>query len=300
MGEGCKAKGEWRRANRLSSFTLHFSSFIILTGMTCAAFVQKSPIKAPPVVTCEASCAGDHLQGMATDGKSLYWGFGTEIIKTDLNGRKIGTTGRVKYHHGGPCVVDGVVYAAANHGKFNTETEADSWVYSYKADDLKFVRRWKVPELRHGAGGMTFHDGRFYVVGGLPEGYGVNFVYEYDKGFTFIARHVLETGYTYLGIQAATFHNGLFYFGCYGRKSADDPEGLDSTITATPDFKTLKRWFPGSPEGIVPVGGRLAFAITPRLPDRSFGAILYPFDTEERREIAWPAKRATDRGGRLK
>ena len=241
--------------------------------MTCAAFVQKSPIKAPPVVTCEASCAGDHLQGMATDGKSLYWGFGTEIIKTDLNGRKIGTTGRVKYHHGGPCVVDGVVYAAANHGKFNTETEADSWVYSYKADDLKFVKRWKVPELRHGAGGMTFHDGRFYVVGGLPEGYGVNFVYEYSKDFTFIARHVLETGY---------------------------PEGLDSTITATPDFKTLKRWFPGSPEGIVPVGGRLAFAITPRLPDRSFGAILYPFDTEERREIAWPAKRATDRGGRLK
>ena len=275
--------------------------FALVVGcVPCMAFVQKPPIKAPPLVTCGATCARDHLQGMATDGKCLYWGFGTEIIKTDLEGKKLGTTGQVRYHHGGPCVVDGIVYSAVNHGKFNTETNADSWVYSYRADDMTFLKKWRIPELRHGGGGMTYHDGMFYVVGGLPEGYGVNFVYEYDRDFRFIARHVLDTGYTHLGIQTAMFHDGLFYFGCYGRKSKDDPEGLDSTITATPDFKTLKRWFPGAPEGIVPLKGQLAFAITPRLPDRSFGAILYPFQTEETREIAWPAKHATDRGGRVK
>ena len=133
-----------------------------------------------------------------------------------------------------------------------------------------------------------------------PDKEGLNFVYEYDRDFRFVARHVLKTGYTYLGIQAATFHDGLFYFGCYGRKSKEDPAGLDCTITATPDFKKLRRWFPGSPEGIVPVGGKLAFAITPRLEDRSFGAVLYPFDSAERREIAWPAKRPVGPGGRVK
>ncbi|MBQ3342270.1 MAG: hypothetical protein IJI35_07690 [Kiritimatiellae bacterium] len=282
----------------MKASTLHLAFCIF--ALPCLAFVQKSPIKAPPVVTLGASCSGDHLQGMATDGVSLYWGFGTEIIRSDMKGRKTGSTGRVRYHHGGPCVVDGVVYAAANHGKFNTETNADSWVYAYGADDLKFRARWKVPELRHGAGGIAYANGSFYVVGGLPEGYGVNFVYEYDRDFRFVARHVLKTGYTYLGIQAATFHDGLFYFGCYGRRSKDDPAGLDCTITATPDFKTLHRWFPGSPEGIVPVGGKLAFAITPRLEDKSFGAALYPFDSAERREIAWPAKRPVGPGGRVR
>ena len=138
------------------------------------------------------------------------------------------------------------------------------------------------------------------MVGGLPPTHDENYVYEYTPEFEFVERHVVKSGWTNLGIQTVDYSNGRFYFGCYGRKSKEDPAGLDCTITATPDFKKLRRWFPGSPEGIVPVGGKLAFAITPRLEDRSFGAVLYPFDSAERREIAWPAKRPVGPGGRVK
>ena len=116
------------------------------------------------------------------------------------------------------------------------------------------------------------------------------------KAGTRIAKLTMEISSEKENMKKAYLEIGKLYYDTH----KDDPEGLDSTITATPDFKTLKRWFPGAPEGIVPLKGRLAFAITPRLPDRSFGAILYPFQTEETREIAWPAKHATDRGGRVK
>jgi hypothetical protein len=62
------------------------------------------------------------------------------------------------------------------------------------------------------------------VIGGLPEGYEENYVYEYDEHFHFVKRLVLASGYTRLGIQTACFADGYFWFGCYGNKllKADD------------------------------------------------------------------------------
>ena len=274
------------------------AAWIAVEGLSSLAFVQTPPISAAPLVTCGATCAGDHLQGMATDGESLYWGFGTEIIKTDLQGNKLASTGAVKYHHGDPCVVEGIVYAPANHGALNTETGNDDWVYAYRSSDMSFVRRWALTDTQYGVGGMTYYNGSFYVVCGSDETCSSNIVYQYDRDFQLVARHVLNTGYTYLGIQSVTYHDGLFYFGWYAKRTAVDPDGLDSTITATPDFKTLRRWFPGCPEGIVPLNGKLAFAIAPRMADGTFGGVLYPFETDEKREILWPSDRAMhDEGG---
>ena len=63
---------------------------------------------------------------------------------------------------------------------------------------------------------MEWHEGSFYVVGGLPEGTEENYVYQYDPKFKFLKRHVLPSGYTRLGIQTTTFADGQWWFGCYG------------------------------------------------------------------------------------
>ena len=106
---------------------------------------------------------------------------------------------------------------AVNLGKFNDPAgNADSWVYVYDADDLSLLKKHKTPEVFHGAGGIGFCDGRFFVVGGLPAGVKENYVYEYDRDFRFVKKHVIHSGHTLMGIQTAAFADGHWWFGCYG------------------------------------------------------------------------------------
>lgn len=158
-----------------------------------------------------------HLQGISTDQKnSIYWSFTNEMVRTDLKGKVLNRV-QVLNHHGDLCYVDGKIYVAVNLGKFNQPAgQEDSWVFVYNARDLKEIARHKVPELVHGAGGMAFNKGKFYVVGGLPKGYNENYVYEYDKDFKFIKRHIIASGYTQLGIQTVEHYEGQWWFGCYG------------------------------------------------------------------------------------
>lgn len=65
-----------------------------------------------------------------------------------------------------------------------------------------------VPELCHGAGGITYHDGRFIIVGGLPKDVNENYLYEYDEAFKFRTRHMLASGYTLMGIQTVASADG--------------------------------------------------------------------------------------------
>ena len=158
-----------------------------------------------------------HLQGISTDQKkSIYWSFTNEMVRTDLKGKVLNRV-KVLNHHGDLCYVDGKIYVAVNLGKFNRPPgQEDSWVFVYNAGNLKEVARYKVPELVHGAGGIASNKGKFYVVGGLPPDYNENYVYEYDKNFKFIKRHVIDSGYTQLGIQTVEHYAGQWWFGCYG------------------------------------------------------------------------------------
>ena len=61
----------------------------------------------------------------------------------------------------------------------------------------------------------TLND-HFFVVGGLPDGVEKNYVYEYDREFRFVKKHVISSGWTKLGIQTAAWHDGSWWFGCYG------------------------------------------------------------------------------------
>ena len=165
------------------------------------------------------SCSGKykhHLQGICQDGEFIYWSFTTTLVKTDQKGivvRKV----PVANHHGDLCHVKGKLFVAVNLGRFNDPAgNADSWIYVYDSMSLKQLARHPVPEVFHGAGGMSHAEGHFFVVGGLPKDVPVNFVYEYDTHFKFVKKHSIESGTTHLGIQTATRKKDRWYFGCYG------------------------------------------------------------------------------------
>lgn len=201
-------------------------------------------------VVCEGSYDG-HLQGIAVDGtKAIYWSFTSTLVKTDANG-KVLTSVRVPSHHGDLTLHDGKVYCAVNLGKFNQEPgRADSWVYVFDANNLALIAKHPTPEVVHGAGGMEYHRGHFFVIGGLPVGHQENYVYEYDEAFRFVKRHVIKSGYTLMGIQTTCFAHGSWWFGCYGKKLLQTDEAFNlvgkydldfgTGVAGQPDRKLLK------------------------------------------------------------
>jgi hypothetical protein len=195
---------------------------IPIIAAICAAGVvpctAAPPADARPfhAVRCEGTYP-QHLQGVCTnDRDAIYWSFTTVLVKTDTDGRVLRKIS-VADHHGDPCFHEGKIFVAVNLGQFNQPAgRADSWVYVYDAETLRELARHKVAEVVHGAGGIAFHGGRFFVVGGLPPGIDENYVYEYDASFALQKRHVVSSGYTLMGIQTATFADDHWWFGCYG------------------------------------------------------------------------------------
>lgn len=185
-------------------------------------------------VACEGSYP-KHLQGICTnDRDAIYWCFTDVLVKTDRDGKVVKKV-PVASHHGDLCQVDGKLYVAVNLGHFNQPAgRADSWVYVYDCDTLAELARHEVKEVVHGAGGMAYCQGHFFVVGGLPPGIDENYVYEYDAEFRFVERHVLASGYTLMGIQTTAFAEGQWWFGCYGRPG--------ELLKADESFQLVGRW----------------------------------------------------------
>ena len=200
-------------------------------------------------VRCEGTYP-HHLQGVCTDEKAIFWSFTTTLIKTDMEGT-LSKKVPVANHHGDLCFHDGKLYVAVNLGKFNDpEGNADSWVYVYDAETLTELARHETQEVFHGAGGIGYRDGHFFVVGGLPDGVDENYVYEYDSDFKFLKKHVIKSGHTHLGIQTATFAHGRWWFGCYG-----DPKIM---LVTDDDFQMKGRYEIDCSLGIEGLsGGRL-------------------------------------------
>ncbi|REJ98476.1 MAG: SGNH/GDSL hydrolase family protein [Planctomycetota bacterium] len=167
-------------------------------------------------VDCEGAYP-KHLQGVCTnDCDAVYWSFTDVLVKTDAAGRVLKKV-PVADHHGDLCFHDGRIYVAVNLGQFNQPAgKADSWVYIYDAETLRELARHEATEVVHGAGGIACDGEKFLVVGGLPEGIEENYLYEYDLELSFQERHILNSGYTRLGIQTAAYHDGTWWFGCYG------------------------------------------------------------------------------------
>lgn len=200
-----------------------------------------------------------HVQGLECDSTNIWWSYTTTLVKTDLSGKVLRKV-HVQSHHGDPCLAGGKLYVPVNLGRFNTETNAQSWVYVYNADDLAFIERHPVPELRHGAGGMAYAGGDFYVVGGLPTDHVRNYVYRYSPDFRFKRRYELNTGYTGKGIQTAAFLGGKFYFGCYAGKDCHGNAVPAHTLVCPADLKSFRRSPLNASYGLVELDGRFMVA----------------------------------------
>ncbi|MBP5319878.1 MAG: hypothetical protein J6334_02735 [Kiritimatiellae bacterium] len=248
------------------------------TGVTFEGCDFMKPCKPLPegTIVCGGSYPVGHLQGTATDGEAIYWPFTGKIVKSDLTGRVLAETDQPQ-HQGDLCVVGETLYVAVNRGFFNRETGAVSEVWAYATKDLALKNKWKVPELVHGAGGITYHDGLFYVVGGLPPTHTQNYVYAYTPEFQFVKRYVLETGYTVLGIQTASFERGHFIFGCYHSK-----EYPIATLVCPPGLDSFKAVTTPTDVGLMDLNGKLYSARTERLPDgKAWCGYLLPLGTAD-------------------
>lgn len=211
-----------------------------------------------PSLVHATQCEGaypKHLQGVCTNQRdAIYWSFTDYLVKTDLDG-KLERKLQVATHHGDLCHVDGKVYVAVNLGKFNLPAgKEDSWVYVYDAASLKELARHTVPEVVHGAGGIAHHDGKFIVVGGLTPDDKDNILYEYDTSFHFVAAHPMGSGYTLMGIQTATWSDGSWWFGCYGKPQV--------TLRADGQFASSGNWVFNASWGLESLSdGRLLIGI---------------------------------------
>ena len=220
-----------------------YASFAFTVLVTCIATAQL-----PDKIAC-AGDYGGHIQGVATDGESIYWSFTVAVVKTDLSGNILASR-KAPSHQGDMCYKDGVVYVAVNLGKFNTESGGVSQVTAYDAKTLEPIKTIPLPDMPHGAGGMTWKGDRFYIIGGLPLKHEKNYVYEYTPGFKLVKRHDLETGFTWMGIQTAAYEDNMFYFGIYGSKG--DPSGV---LACPEELSSYKRYTCGGSVGILKLDG---------------------------------------------
>jgi endonuclease/exonuclease/phosphatase family metal-dependent hydrolase len=205
----------------LQAMTLHpLARFLLLFtisafGVSVLRIVAQDVFHETTEIECEGTYGG-HLQGVVSDGKSLYWSHTVQLVKTDLKGQqKIRID--VPDHHGDLTFQEGKLFVAVELGAFNREAgAADPWVYIYDAATLTLLKRHRVPELIHGCGGIASNGSSFVLVGGLPGNHPQNYVFEYDTNFQFLRRHVLFSGQTRLGIQTAAYFDAHWWFGCYG------------------------------------------------------------------------------------
>ena len=225
-----------------------------------AATGCRTAVPPPEKIVCGGEYGG-HLQGVATDGTHIYWSFTRQIVKTDLTGKTLAVRDAPS-HQGDLCVKDGTVYVAVNRGRFNHEDGAVSEVMAYDAGSLEPAGVWALPEMVHGAGGMTWRGERFFVAGGLPATHECNYIYEYTADFKFVKRHDLPTGFTLMGIQTAAYEDGRFLFGIYGGKG--NPAGV---IEVDGDFTGYVRYTGAGSVGMLRLNGMYYLGVAGRDPE---------------------------------
>lgn len=201
----------------------------------------------------EIRCAGEypgHVQGIATDGKSLYWSFTNTLVRTDLGGKVLARCD-LPMHGGDPCFARGRLYVPAGI-RFNQEPrkarKPESFVLVF-TPELKRVNTIPLADFKYGAGGMAYRNGHFFIVGGRPDGKPGNTIYEYDENFKLLRRHEVNFN-SAAGIQTINFTpDGRCLIGCYGVGNF--------TTELDGKWRVVRRPRPSTALGAIPLGNEL-------------------------------------------
>ena len=234
---------------------LRFLGGVCAAALVCLAAAELPGAEVAPKlkygtrIVCRGEYPG-HLQGIATDGKAIYWVFSRNVVKTGLDGKVLAKT-VVPTHGGDPCWYRGRLYVPVCGSGFNRKLKpgavSKNYVYVFDAK-LKLLEKRHIPELEYGAGAVAERGGHFFVAGGRPKDLPGNTVYEYDGDFKLVRRH--EIAFDSLkGIQMIEFAFGKWYFGCYGTN------GL--TIEADENFRVLRKVRPNTSVGMIPLANNL-------------------------------------------
>ena len=191
-------------------------------------------------IVCEKNDFRGHLQGIAADSSGIYWSFYDTVVKTDYSGRIIASV-KAPRHTGDPCIAEGRIYVPIMlYDRKNIEREGGTgWVYVYDTD-LKFLGKIALPHTPR-PGGMTFHDGKFYIAGSdfgkAP--HPVNPIYVYDRDFKFERKVIVDIGApTRYGAQTLNMADGRMLIAFYAK-------GSGSFLFSVPELKVEKA-FPTS------------------------------------------------------
>ena len=176
-----------------------------------------------------------HLQGVATDGKNIFWTFTTVLVKTDLFGKVLATS-EAKWHMGDLCCRDGKVYVGVNKGKIGGCRIGDE-VWVYDAADLKFLEKHPTPEAVWCNNGVEYFAGSFWVITDAPKHCRYNLLFRYSLDFKFMNCLMVDSGWTNLGVQAIFLHGDKILLGCYG--NPNDADAPHKSCTLVVDTKAI-------------------------------------------------------------
>ena len=206
--------------------------------------VAPLPLKEGDRIVCPGEYPG-HLQGIATDGKSIYWVFSDSVVRTDTRGRLLAKR-KIPFHGGDPCWHRERLYVPIG-SDFNRERpkgkKSNEWIYEFDSA-LKLVKKHHLTKFKYGAGGIAAHNGHFFVVGGRPPKMSGNTIWEYDSRFRLIRRHHAAFD-SEMGIQTINRAFGKWYLGCYG------PDG--AAAVADDRFDVTGRVKPPLAVGMIPL-----------------------------------------------
>jgi hypothetical protein len=228
-----------RNGDLMKRFAFLFAVLAVLLATELAAEI-KSPVQ-KGVKKSEIRCEGVypwHLQGVATDGRSIFWSFTTVLVKTGLDGSFIAKheIDRSEGHMGDLCCHNGKVYVGMNMGQREWCRKGDE-VWEYDIDSMKLLKKYPTPQTVWCNNGLEFHAGSFWVISSAPVHSRYNMVFRYTSDFRFMRCLMIDSGWTNLGVQTICFRKGKMLFGCYG--NSKDEKFPHKSCTFVVDGKSL-------------------------------------------------------------
>jgi len=189
----------------------------VFLGLVAAAFCASGA--APAEIVCEGTNYPWHVQGVATDGASIYWSYTTVLVKTDLAGRKLDafSIARDEGHLGDLAWRKGKLYVGVNRERAKDGTRRGDEVWQIDPQTLAVERKHPTPETIWCNNGLDWWDGSWWVVTSSPKGFPYNLLFEYDEDFRFKTCHVVKSGWTELGVQTILTVGDRLLLGAYGK-----------------------------------------------------------------------------------